>query len=106
MTRIGDDIAATVAALDELHRPARERRARDFGALQAIVANLSTPWDPDLEDAIVDLRPGAPQAARRGSQPDPSEERPGDVPPTKDFHPWGASMRERFIREAKSRGSW
>jgi hypothetical protein len=52
VTDIGDQINETMAELDRLHQPIRDRQAESFRQLQAIVANLDygTPLEAEQEE--------------------------------------------------------
>ena len=105
---ISSQLDETIAQLDRLHQPARERRARDFEALQAIVAVLGQPFDPSLEDETPELGRGL---GPRYPQPQTAPSGGGALPfgfelPTRttlggDF---GPAVRRRLIADAIDKG--
>ena len=103
MTTISSSIDETIAQLDALNERTTARKRADFAALGAIVGNLSTPWDPDIEDVVIDSRPRPDRPTRRESPPDQDEPH---LPPTRDGHAWGPAVRAKLTAEARSGGSW
>jgi len=98
MGDIGDAIESTIAALDELHRPIREQRARDFEALRAIVARLDQPFGPVVDESETPI-PDRPRERVAPPARRPAERGWGEPE-------WAPLERARLAREALERGGW
>jgi hypothetical protein len=109
VTAISSAIDETIAQMDRLNEPERERRARDFEALQALVSNLETPFDPSLVEAAPELGRGRRQEGPRSATPGDRGALPfGFELPQRRTHggPFGPAVRAKLIAEVQDRGNW
>jgi hypothetical protein len=110
VTAISSAIDETIAQMDRLNEPERERRARDFQALEAIVSNLAAPFDPSLVDEEPELGRGRrPPDGPRSATPSDGGALPfGVALPERTTHggAFGPAVRRKLIAEAQDRGDW
>ena len=108
MPRISESIEETIAQLDAVHAPIRERKAAAFAKLEAIVSNLDA-IPPPLENDEAAFAPEP--RRRRPAEPQPAQPGlwPFDEPEIQDgreAHRFTGALGQKLIAEALKKSDW
>ncbi len=103
-TPIGQEIAATIEALNQLHAPIQARKAAMFEQLKAAVAAYDAPPPTEQTDEGEPWRTDRP--TERRSRPESESDPFVPLPRTRPGHEFGPRVRQRLIHEALREERW